>query len=457
MATTEQVDMLVIGGGMAGLTAGASAAQKGARVILVEKGPNLGGTALWAGFLWTARSLEAFRENVPDGDASLGEILVNGRDAAVEWVRSLGVNVAPAISMMKFGRGNQIDLPAYLRACERLIRDSGGTIHTTAHTERLLADGGRVIGAEVRLSTGERLEIPARWTLLATGGFQNDRELTAKYIHPNAAEIPRRTNPYSSGDGLRLGLSVGAAAGRRGAGFYGHLVPYPVNNFEPSNFVDLSLYYSEHGLLINRQGRRFVDETLGDHLSTQALLEQPDGRALLLSDERVRRDWIGTSYVEGVAAVDKLGLARKHGARCVTFDSIDELAYLPDEWGYDGEAVLETVKRFNVAASKNPTRLDPPRALDAAPIDEPPFFVVECQAAITFTQYGMLIDSQARVLRESGPIPGLLAAGGDSGGAFVYAYAGGIALAAVFGLRAAETALAGVVSAAKGQQATADS
>jgi succinate dehydrogenase/fumarate reductase flavoprotein subunit len=76
------------------------------------------------------------------------------------------------------------------------------------------------------------------------------------------------------------------------------------------------------------------------------------------------------------------------------------------------------------------------------PIDQPPFYVVEAVPAITFTFGGLRIDPHARVLDEDDrPIPGLLAAGADAGGLYVRAYAGGLAAALVFGLRAASTAL----------------
>ena len=73
------------------------------------------------------------------------------------------------------------------------------------------------------LSSGERREIRARSTLLATGGFGADPDRRAEHIHPNARDIPLRANQYSKGDGLRLGLSAGGAFGPRDAGFYGHV------------------------------------------------------------------------------------------------------------------------------------------------------------------------------------------------------------------------------------------
>ncbi len=428
---------------MAGLSAGAWAAQHGARVTLVEKAAQVGGTAALAGFVWTAGSYEALREAIPDGDPELARRLVEGIGPALDWIGSLGVTLGPEVSILRYGRGRQVDMASYLRTGEAMIRKApGGRVLLGATPERLLTSGGgRVSGAEVALAEGGVERIAADAVLLATGGFQNDPVLTSLLIHPNSYLILRRSNPVSAGGGLRLGLAVGAAFGKDRAGFYGHLVSYPTTAWEPSLFVALTLYHSEHGVLLNRAGRRFIDETLSDHLSAQAVLEQPDGRALLVTDERVRRDHILGSYVEGIEPVDKLALVRKYGGRIAVAEDLEELAYLPEEWGYDGQAVLSTVLAFNETAAARPVDLDPPRAHDSAPLSEPPYYVVEAQPAITFTLGGLLIDAEARVLDTQGsPIPGLYAAGGDSGGVFAArGYAGGLALGLVFGLQAARS------------------
>ena len=80
------------------------------------------------------------------------------------------------------------------------------------------------MGAVLTTASGARREVHARSTLLATGGFGGDPQLRAEHIHPAARDIPLRANRFSAGDGLRLGLSVGAAVGKPDAGFYGHIV-----------------------------------------------------------------------------------------------------------------------------------------------------------------------------------------------------------------------------------------
>jgi succinate dehydrogenase/fumarate reductase flavoprotein subunit len=425
---------------MAGLSAAAWTARQGGSVVLVEKG-ELGGSAKLAGFIWTAPSVDALRRAVPDGDPKLQEKLIEGFGPAVEWVRSFGVEAQPAVEVLRFGRGHQTSILNYLRACELALREADGCeIVVPAETRRLLVEDGSVRGAEIATPSGETRAIRAGSTLLATGGFQADPHLRETLIDPRARGIPLRGNPYSSGDGLRLAREAGAAFGPDDAGFYGHLMPSGITFGENEDFPAFTLYYSEHGVLVNLDGRRFMDETVGDHLTTLGLLRQPEARGLVITDERVRTEWILRPYVEGIQGTDTFDVCYQRGARAAIANDLDEFDYLPEDWGYDGGAVKETLLEFNRQCAEGTP--DPAREFDAVPIDRPPFYVIEAVPAITFTFGGLLIDEDARVLDGEGrPIPGLLAAGADAGGLYVRAYAGGLAAALVFGLRAARTAL----------------
>jgi succinate dehydrogenase/fumarate reductase flavoprotein subunit len=428
----REIDLLVLGGGMAGLSAGARVAQAGGTVVLVEKGAATGGSATYAEFLWTAPDLESMRAAVPEGNPELAERLIDRRPEALAWVQELGVHTGPSVELLGFGSGNRVDLAALLRTLERIVRDKPHCeVLLQSEPQRLLVEGGRVVGAEI-LVEGARRSVRARSTLLAMGGFGR-REA-------RRLGIPLRANPHSDGRGLDLGRSVGGGFGAVDAGFYGHLMPADVTVSDPSRFATLTFFHSEHGVLINRLGRRFVDETEGDHLSTLATLRQPGARALLISDERVHREWMLRPYVEGLEAPDKFELAYRAGARCATAADLDEFADLPEEWGYPGAVVRDALVAFNEQCVEGAA--DPPRRRDGLGLTDPPYYVLEVTPAITFTFGGLLIDTDARVLSDDGePIPGLLAAGADAGGLYVRAYAGGLAAALVFGLCAADTAL----------------
>jgi len=445
----DPADLLVIGGGMAGLTAGAWAARKGARVVVAERAPTLGGSAALAGFIWSTPTFEALRAVNPGGDPELGRVLVDGFADGVDWVRSVGADCGPEVTVLRYGRGHQVDTNGYIRACAEILQAAGAEVLTGARPVSLMTGDGAVRGAECVLADGTVRRIEARWTLLATGGFQADPELRAEHIHPQARRIALRSNPYSAGDGLRLGLSAGGMFGRAGAGFYGHLVPAGVPLADPALFTALALYYSEHGLLFNVNGERFTDETAADHLTTMALTGQPEARGLLVGDAVTHREWINGSYVEGIPAANTFEACRRRGARCAVADDVDEFELIPEDWGYPGAKIRDAIEAFNAAARAG-SGVSPSREFDPRPLDQPPYYVIEAAPAITFTLGGLLIDRDARVRARHGStvsgstVPGLLAAGSDAGGLYHGAYAGGLAAALIFGLTAARTALAEV-------------
>src|SRR3954454_11292692 len=156
--TTEPVDLLVLGGGMAGLSAAARAARDGARVVLVEKGTAIGGSAAYAGFIWTAPSVEVMRQVNPDADPVLADRVVEKYGEGMDFVRSLDVHVADPVTVLGYGRGCATDMANFLLASERVVRDRGELL-VGATVPRLLVEDGAVVGAEVQTSGGERREI----------------------------------------------------------------------------------------------------------------------------------------------------------------------------------------------------------------------------------------------------------------------------------------------------------
>ena len=437
----SEYELIVVGGGMAGLTAGARAATAGTSVLVVESGEDVGGSTRYAGYVWTAPTYEVMDAENPGGDVDLRHALVDGFAEGVEWIASLGVEIGQEQRILDFGgRGHAFDTNQYVELCRQQIVERGGDVLLRSEVTELIVDDGAVTGAVVS-SGGAQSSVASRYVLLATGGFQGDPEMRRRLMGEAEAAMPLRSNPRSTGAGYRLAESVDAATGFDDAGFYGHLIPSNVD-FTDEDFVAMSLYSSEHSILINLDGERFVDETIGDHISANALAAQRESRALMVFDERVYNDWVLTSYVDGAVAVDKLTVASKRGGRVGKADTLDEFEYLPEEWGYNGAAVVRAVEQFNAEVGTD--ALAPGRLRDQEKLLMAPYFVIETIPAITFPFHGVRIDAQARVLNAAGtPIPGLLAAGSDTGGLWKHAYAGGLASALVFGSAAARTVSAG--------------
>src|SRR6266851_1312171 len=317
-------DLLVIGGGMAGLAAAAAAAQAGAKVTVVEKNRTLGGSAaLSAGIVWTAPDFETLRRVVPGGDPALGRALIDGFWPGVEWVRSTGVSVSERWEgQMGFGSAVRVDMTALLTAWQQKIASAGGTIMVGSPARRLTADRtGSVSGAVIE---GQR-EIHADAVVLATGGFQGDPELLATFIGPGADAMLVRSNTGSVGDGFRMGRDVGASASKCLEGFYGHLVPSPLAELREDQFLSLTQYYSKHCILVNRLGLRFTDESLGDEVSNQATLRQPGSRAVLLCDERIRAAFAVTAPFLHGPVTNGIATLSQHGARPARTRTKEEL------------------------------------------------------------------------------------------------------------------------------------
>jgi succinate dehydrogenase/fumarate reductase flavoprotein subunit len=434
----READLLVIGGGIAGLTAGARASMENKTVIVVEISNTLGGNGQFAGYIWSAPNREVMAEWNPEGREALRNNVIDRFSSAVEFIKELGVDVGPAQKQLAYGEGHPFDTNQYIQACKNQI-GSTGYFYMGATARRLLTgQHGSVTGAEIELSDGSIIEISSPATLIATGGFQGNAELLADRVHPDAAKMQLRSARQSQGAGLKLATEVGAATGTHNAGFYGHLIPSEVTFRDSGDFVDLSLYYSEHALLFNLNGERFTDESLADHLTTMELLEQPEARGLLIADERVYQNHIIKPYVAGAPSTDKFDLAMQRGGRAGLAEKLDELEDLPEEWGYDGAKIAAAIHDYNatVEAGQDPS---PGRAMHAAPLIEPPYYVIETVPAITYPFHGILVDEYARALTEQGEaIPGLYVSGGDMGGLYHRAYAGGIAAATTFSLAAIE-------------------
>lgn len=440
-----EVDLLVAGGGMAGMTAAAAAAGGGADVVVVEKGPEVGGSAvLSGGGAWTIHpdAVSALPEMDPESDAALAQVLAHDYPETVAWMERCGAEVSPPARIDEIQGFPSIarvfDVLAYIRLCRAEVRERGGWVVTGTEPKALTVEQGRVTGADVVDEDGARTRIHARWTLLATGGFQGDAQMRRTLIGEHAADLLLRANPHSDGAGIRLALAAGAALRPPQDGFYGHLMPAPLHReLEPRDFIRLAQIYSPRAILIDRDGRRFADESHAYYTNAVAVAGQPGRRALLIADEAVRQYDL-TAY-RGQDVIDRFREARAEGANVVEAASLEELDRAVLGWGYRGAG--DAIRAFNDKVTHDADALVPPRRAHRRPFDTPPWLAMEVQPAITLSFRGLKTDAHARVLDENDvPVPGLLAAGVD---ACFYGrtYLGGLAMAAVFGRRAAQTVL----------------
>jgi fumarate reductase flavoprotein subunit len=349
---------------MAGLCAAARARELGGRPVVYDKGARAGGSMLLSScVVWRYRDWETFRAECPTGDEALQRLVWERLDDGLEWLRALG---APVVWEET---GNP--------------RTVGLRFEPRGLTEALV----RAVG-EVRLeqeAPGARAPL-----ILATGGFQGSGELVDRYVKPEAP-LRLRANPWSTGDGLRLGLERGAALSAGMDEFYGRNMPDAP--FSEPDFVPLAQLYGRFARVYNERGDQFFAGEVS---------------------------WSETDLVQATA--------RQPGARAW---------YVLDE-----AALAERVRDRPVAdlVAAAPTAVPPEELPFPAPAGAR--VAVRVKPGITHTIGGLRVDTSARVLAADGEtIPGLLAAGADVGGISTGGYASGLAAALVLGRTAAETAL----------------
>jgi succinate dehydrogenase/fumarate reductase flavoprotein subunit len=448
------VDVLVCGGGMAGLCAAASAVAAGARPLVIEKGLEPGGSMrMSGGTIWTAPTMAIMESWVPGGDRERQRHLVEGLVPGLTWLDSLGIDRRAPIANDR-QTGAEVD-PAQLTAkLVDAVEAGGGQIRTETALEAIepardgqaARDGqtGRARHAVTVVGPGgTRRLIRARAVILATGGFGGGRDLVERYVSPYADSMLLRANPNSTGDGLLAAMGAGARTSSSMSTFYGHTMPGLPASVPPSRWVAVTQYYTQDAILVNERGERFFDESrsMADERAPSEIVRQPGGRAWLVMDRRIHEDepLPGRStararepYANAVAA----------GAPGVAADTVEGLAEWLATMGVDREGFLATIEGFGRAVASGTTaQLAIPRLRSPFALAEPPFRAIAVRAGITFTLGGIDVDADLRVIDRRGrSIAGLYAAGADAGGTYDGGYMGGLVLGLVQGRAAGRSA-----------------
>jgi len=453
----DQWDVIVCGAGMAGLCAGVAATEAGARTVVVEKGERPGGSMrMSGGTVWTAPSMAWMERYVPGGDRVRQRQLVEGIGPNLGWLAGLGVRFTAPIDLER-QTGQELDVNALTERLVERIQAGHGQVRTSTALDAIETVDGRVTGVRVRDGQGRRSSLSGRGVVLATGGFQGNHELLARYIGRWADRMLRRANPNSVGEGLLAALEVGARTSPNLSTFYGHTMPAPPADPPPGRWTAVTQYFSQDAILVNERGERFFDESrsLADETAPFEIVHQPNARAFLLFDERIYRgdDMPGRSPARVGPNFDN---AVEVGGPSATVGSIVELADALAGWGGSRRGFLAEIEEFNEAvAAGRGSELRVRRSGSPFGLVEPPFRALAVRPAITFTLGGIDVDPEFRVLDRAGrPISGLFAAGADAGGTYQGGYMGGLVLGLVQGPIAGRNAAAEARSATSPREAS---
>ena len=428
----KDIDVVVVGGGMGGLTAAIQAKNCGARVVLVEKSPdvNRSSTAIAGGGFsihvepygeYSQEELIQAFLHTSDGhcDPNLVRTFVTRLAADFTWLKddlvlSFAPNPARNGGFFVVGRGSEI--PPFL---EKVAREKRVDFQFNAAAKRLLTnESGQVIGLEATTPNGPK-EFHADAVVLATGGFEANGDMVQTYLGEQVHETTfqhRVSSTSHTGEGQLMATEIGASFAKRpffihcGAEDKAWETPgvRPKNQGGPTRAL---LNTSRWGLWINKEGKRFIDESVESDPVSTAIMRQPEGVAALLFDRKTRERF----PEEAMKYEDAVPGAILQGQ---TLGEIAEKIELPTS------RLESTVREFNLSVTNNKAlTLEIPKGEHlptAAPIENPPFYAVYPVWSSMNTIWGGLeIDAQARVLdRDENAIPGLYAAGAIFGGIF---------------------------------------
>ncbi len=478
-----QPEVLVVGSGNAAMSAAMAARERGASVLVLEKGPReaVGGNSYFAGggFRFAYDGIDDIKRVIPDlSPAELAVVDVgsyNGaqyhadlmrvtegltepdlanrlvgeslptmlwmRERGIRWTLMTGRQAFKVGDVYRFWGGLTVEAvgggAGLVERWLEVVEGAGIDARFDAQATALLQDArGAVTGVRVRTPSGFE-ELRAGAVVLACGGFEANPEMRVRYLGAGWEIAKVRGTRYNTGDGIRMALEADAQAYGQWSGC--HAVAWDANAPPFGNRAVGDLYQKHSyplGIIVNVEGRRFVDEGADFRNYTYAkygreVLRQPRSLAFQIFDEKTRE-----------LLRDEYRMAR---ATKAIAETIEELA---EGLGLDPKALARTVAEYNAAVQPgdfNPTTLDgkhtagivPPKSNWALPIDTPPYLGFAVTCGITFTFGGVRIDAgTGQVLDTSDrPIPGLYSAGEMVGGLFWHNYPGGAGLMAgsVFG------------------------
>ena len=397
-------DLVIIGGGPAGLAAAISAKEAGLKnIILIEKLDILSGNGKYDMNFYDLINSEAQKANgindsvealIADNSNPLDtpeRIRAQAEGAFVldKWLRSFGVNLN-----YNYGkRGHMAESNAYAGAhiqdgMEKKIKELGIDVRTGTKGLDLIMKDGKAVGVKVQ-NKNNFYDINAKAVILATGGFSANKELLKKYVP--GSEVFQTSN------------QIGAT---------GDFIPvFEKNNIKTANLEVLNIFPfiirqtrdltggGDGFILVNKEGKRFTSESISyaTRFSTaQKILAQPDSAAFYIYDQKL----YDASY-----------RLQKHTAQGlhVKANTLDELA---DKLGIDKDNLKETVKEFNMAVRgeiKDPFREKPTKKEF---MSEGPYYGVQVESAVHMTRGGVVADEKAQVYYENGKVvKGLYAAG----------------------------------------------
>jgi fumarate reductase flavoprotein subunit len=435
-----ETEIAVIGGGGAGLAAAVAAAEKGKDVVVLEKRPVLGGNSALAEGLLAAESPAQKRMNIEAPRDELFRIAMdyahwklNGRIVrafidksgdTIQWLEDKGLyfdwipRYPPDQKILTWhclrNRGKEL-INVLVRDCETL----GVRLLLETPVKKLLTgEKGHVTGVVAATKTNE-LRIRAGSVIIATGGYGGNKRLLRKYNPYYNENIVLKGIPHM-GDGLLMAMEVGSATEGLGLIHFSGHTPHSASD-------DLMVASDEPNTIwVNRRGERFTDESTGFNrfVSVNAVLRQPGSLSYTLFDEMITRNIIEKGVIKGVGCIVVPGTKLTGLKKSLESGEEKGNVKISRSWaeiaawiGIKPETLKKTIEEYNICCEQGHDTIFTKDKKYLEALRTPPYYALKCYPRFLGTIGGIKINHHMEVLNQKeDPIPGLFAAGVDTGG-----------------------------------------
>jgi fumarate reductase flavoprotein subunit len=434
-------DIVISGGGAAGLSAAIAAAELGAKVVLLEKRKILGGNANMAEGIFGAESpvqkrlwIEARRDVLFEMAMDFSHWKINPHiirafidksGDTIRWLEEMGIEFKIYAGYMNQAIPTWHSTPNKLgsdivKGLKRRCDELGVKILKETPAKKILKDGkGNLTGILAETKKSE-IKILAKCIIIATGGYAGNKELLNKYCPVFENDIDCHGIKHM-GDGILMALESGAAS--EGLGILQSFGPAMTGSMEVGASVT-----EPNTIWVNKRGERFTDEALTTRYnvfeSVNPLLRQPEKKSFTIFDEKIKSNIIEKGFIFGYGLfmqphISKPDFEKKlqkeiERGKVKRSNSLNEIA----EWiGASPGVLKKTVEEYNRFCEKGYDEhfVKDPRYL--IKLDTPPYYTIKCGVGMLTTIGGIKINQSMEVLDQNdNPIPGLYAAGVDTGG-----------------------------------------
>ncbi len=430
----EIYDFIIVGGGGSGLSAACAATEKKMSTIVLEKMAFLGGSSIMCGgSIAVAGTSKQRQDGIEDSkeaffldlkkaggglsdDAVLRKMVVALLEQYEFMTQTLGLKPDQIVQHpgMSKPRSHHFVPTEVIKALENYARSHGAVIKTSSPVTRLIWNENhtKVIGVLATIKGKETYIGAKKGVLLSAGGFANNPKILGKY-RPVLAHATSISSKGATGDGLIMAQSAGGDI--LDTAYISATYGFKLN---PHTIEDLFQAYWRGAVIVNAEGKRFINESLSYHTLADKALEQPKSASFMIMDRKVVEDDLKQSPRK---VIPRLILESKELPSFIfSGKTVREAA---EKAGLDADSVEATIKKYNSDIQKNGVDSEFGRATlngdkgKPFPIETGPFYVFPATSVLLQTPCGVRINEKAQVIDVYGePVPGLYAAGEMTGG-----------------------------------------